>query len=341
MMRRLVLDLAARRPVWAAPDWFVERVRGALGEEWEMVRVGAPADSDGDGGAGSDEAVQAVAGAEVYVGFGLPARVLESGLPTLRWAHSATAGVGRAVRKLDGGGLHFTNSAGIHAEPMADWVLGAITHFARGFDLIVRAQAEGRWVKDEFTAGQRAFPELAELRVGIVGLGGIGTAVARRCVALGMPVRGVRRNPALVAPGLLQIRGPEELVKVAQQSDVLVVAVPATSETERMIEARVLDALPRDGMLINVSRGRCVDEPAVLDALGRGHLRAVALDVFTTEPLPRDHPFWRHPRVLVSPHVSAVSQRFWEREATLLITNIERYRLGKDLLNVVDLEAGY
>lgn len=341
MTRRLVLDLQARRALWAAPDWFVGRVRDTLDEAWEVVRVSAPADSDGDGGSGTPEATRAARGAEVYVGFGLPPHVLAAAGSSLRWAHSAAAGVGGTVRLLERGRIQFTNSAGIHAEPIADWVLGAIVHFTRGFDLIVRAQAEGRWAKDDFTDGRRSFPELPDLRVGIVGLGGIGTAVGRRCVAIGMPVRGVRRHPSLAAPGLLAVGGPDDLVSMAAQSDVLVVAVPQTPDTERMIDARVLGALPQGAVLVNVSRGRCVDEAALLDALDHGPVQAAALDVFASEPLPAGHAFWRHPRVLVSPHVSAVSERFWEREATLLLTNIERYLRGKELLNMVDLEAGY
>jgi len=94
-------------------------------------------------------------------------------------------------------------------------------------------------------------------------------------------------------------------------------------------------------VVVNVSRGSLLDEPAALDLLNVGRLRGLALDVFATEPLPPGHPFWTQPRVLVSPHVSAVTTRFWERELALILENLRRYLAGAPLLNTVDLEAGY
>jgi phosphoglycerate dehydrogenase-like enzyme len=92
---------------------------------------------------------------------------------------------------------------------------------------------------------------------------------------------------------------------------------------------------------VNVSRGGILDEDALLTALDRGNLRGAALDVFATEPLPATHPLWRHPRVLITPHVSAVTARFWDREMALILDNVRRYLGGQSLVNVVDLEAGY
>jgi phosphoglycerate dehydrogenase-like enzyme len=103
----------------------------------------------------------------------------------------------------------------------------------------------------------------------------------------------------------------------------------------------VLERLPRHAMVLNVSRGSLLDEAALLDLIDGGRLCGAALDVFGMEPLPADHPFWGHPRVLVSPHVSAVTDRFWERETALIVDNIKRYLAGARLVNVVDLEAGY
>jgi len=102
-----------------------------------------------------------------------------------------------------------------------------------------------------------------------------------------------------------------------------------------------LERLPRQALVINVSRGSLLDEQALLALLDAGKLGGAALDVFATEPLPAGHPFWSHPRVLISPHVSAVTSRFWERETALIVENIRRYLAGAPLTNVVDLEAGY
>jgi glyoxylate/hydroxypyruvate reductase A len=103
----------------------------------------------------------------------------------------------------------------------------------------------------------------------------------------------------------------------------------------------VLQRLPPDAIVVNVSRGTLLDETALLDLLDAARLRGAALDVFSVEPLPPGHPFWRHPRVLVSPHVAAVTTRFWERETGLIVENIRRYLAGSPLANTVDPEAGY
>jgi phosphoglycerate dehydrogenase-like enzyme len=340
--RRLVVDLASPRARWRIPEGRVAEIGAVLDAAWEVVEVQAPAVSDGDGGAGSPASIAATRGAEVYLGFGVPLAVVKAGQGTLRWAHTAAAGVASCLPHLVGTGIVLTNSAGVHAEPMADWVIAAIGYFARGLDRIVAAQAARRVAQDEFTDLALAVREYSELRVGIVGLGGIGTAVARRALALGMPVAGVRRRPVQGGPaGMRWVGGPDDLPRLAAESDCLVIAAPHTAGTVRVVDRRVLERLPQHAVVVNVSRGTLLDEGALLELLDAGRLRGAALDVFAVEPLPPEHPFWGHPRVLVSPHVSAVTDRFWERETALIVDNIRRYLAGAPLTNVVDLEAGY
>jgi phosphoglycerate dehydrogenase-like enzyme len=340
--RRLVVDLASPRLAWRAPPLVVQAIRRALTGGWEAVEVQAPAASDGDGGSGSSEAVQAARGAEIYVGYGVPAGVMEAARGTLRWAHSGSAGVGACLPHLEGTGVVLTNSAALHAEPIADWVIAAIAYFARGLDRMREAQLVERWAKDEFADLGVPVREYGELRVGVLGLGGIGSAVARRALALGMSVAGVRRRPDRGGPaGARWVGGLAELPRLATESDCLVIAAPHTAETRGAVSRAVLERLPADALVVNVSRGTLLDETALLDLLDASRLRGAALDVFTAEPLPPGHPFWRHPRVLVSPHVAAVTRRFWEREAGLIVENIRRYLAGAPLLNVVDQRAGY
>jgi len=235
-----------------------------------------------------------------------------------------------------------TNSAALHAEPIADWAIAAIAYFARALDRMREFQAAGRWARSQFADLAVPVRELAEQRVGIFGLGGIGSAVARRALALGMSVAGVRRQPARGGPpGTRWVGGPGDLPRLAAESDVLVIAAPHTRETAGAVDRAVLERLPRDAVVINVSRGTLLDELALLELLDAGDLRGAALDVFTVEPLPPGHRFWDHPRVLVSPHVAAVTARFWERETGLIVENIGRYLAGTPLRNVVDQEAGY
>jgi phosphoglycerate dehydrogenase-like enzyme len=345
--RRLVIDLAATHAAWRITAPSVAAIRAALPGDWDVVEVRAPAVSAGDGGGGGREAMAAATGAEVYLGFGVPAGVVEAGRSTLRWMHSGTAGVGSGLAPLRGTGVLLTNSAGVHAEPMADWVIAAIGYFARGLDRATQAQALGRWTKQEFEELTVPMREYRDLRVGILGLGGIGTAVARRALALGMSVAGVRRRPERGGGtgeggrGLRWVGPLDELPRLAAESDCLVIAAPHTGATAGAVNRQVLKLLPRDAIVVNVSRGSLLDEEALLALIESGHLRGAALDVFAVEPLPPDHPFWGHPRVLVSPHVSAVTTRFWERETALIVDNIKRYLAGAPLTNVVDLEAGY
>lgn len=342
-MRRVVVDLVSPRPLWSITPEAAAAIRRAFGRGFEVIEVSAATSSDGDGGAGSPEAAAAAGGAEVYLGYGVPRAVAKAALGTLRWAHSAAAGVRATITpEFLATGAVLTNAKGLHAEPMADWAVAAIGFCLRGFHYAVAAQREGRWTKDEFTDGRVPVREFGGARVGLVGLGGIGSAVAKRCVALGMEVRAVRRRPRARRPrGVRWVGGPGQLLELAKQSDVLVVAAPDTGTTRGAVNHAVVRALPRGAYLVSLSRGSLLDEGALLVHLESGHLAGCVLDVYAKEPLPEGHPFWRHPGVLVSPHVSAVSDRFWERETALLVDNIGRYRRGAKLKNLVDLQAGY
>lgn len=342
-MRRVVVDLVSPRPVWSITPEAVAAIRRAFGRGFDVVTVDAASSSDGDGGPGSPEAAAAARGAEVYLGYGVPRAVAKAALGSLQWAHSAAAGVRATITpEFLATGAVLTNAKGLHAEPMADWAIAAIGFCLRGFHHAVAAQREARWTKDEFTDGRVPVREFGGTRVGLVGLGGIGGAVARRCAALGMEVRAVRRRPGALRPRSVKwVGGPGQLVELAKRSDVLVIAAPDTGATRGAVNDAVLRALPRGAYVVSMARGSLLDEHALLMHLESGHLAGCVLDVYAKEPLPADHPFWCHPRVLVSPHVSAVSDRFWERETALLVANIRRYRRGAKLRNLVDLEAGY
>ena len=213
-MRRLVVDLASAGTAWRVPPAALQAIRDALGPGWEVVEVVAPAATEGDGVLGTPEAAAAARGAEVYFGYGVPAGVAAAARATLRWAHSGTAGVGAALRHLADTRVILTNSAATHAEPTADWVIASIAYFARGLDRMREAQLQQHWARDDFTELRVPVVEFADVRVGVFGLGGIGSAVARRALALGMPVAGVRRRPELGGPA--GVRWVGELADLAR-----------------------------------------------------------------------------------------------------------------------------
>ena len=316
---------------------------------WSLVLVEGETISDGDGNPSpSPEVVEAVRDAEVYFGFGMSEPLLAAA-ERLRWIQSAAAGVKSLLALgIPERGILLTNAAGIHAEPMADLVLGGVIHFLRGFDVALGQQRDARWVREPWVnpgaAATDVQPrEVADCRVLVFGAGGIGTAVARRFTALGACCVGVRRRPELGAPpGFARVVGDGGLDAELPAADVVVLSAPATESTEQILDARRLGLLGRGAIVVNVARGALVDERALAEALAAGRLRGAVLDVFSQEPLPADSPFWRLPNVLVTPHVSAVSPaRFWDRMLALFLENWERYRRGERLKNLVDASAGY
>lgn len=343
-VRRLVVDLMSTAPHMRLPSWAAARLADAAPEGWEVVVISAPTVSAGDGtNQVSDETLGAVATAEAYFGFGVPAALLDAA-PSLRWAHSASAGVGSSLTPaLRASGVVLTNSAGVYAEAMADTVLAGVLHFVRGLDYAARQQAQARWDQTPFTSDSTELRELSECRVLVVGAGGIGTAVARRFAALGCVCVGIRRRPERGTPdGFGRVAGPAALDRELGGADVVVLAAPHTPESGRLLDARRLALLPRGAIVVNVARGALVDDDALRAALDGGGLRGAVLDVFVREPLPADSPWWGHPRVLVTPHVSGVSpRRHWERALTLFEDNWRRWVAGDPLRNVVDPDAGY
>lgn len=343
-MPLLVVDLAASSANWKLPPEGAERIRRAAPHGWEVAVVRSPTVSDGDGNSEpSAEAREAIAQAEVYFGFGLP-RPLMQAARRLRWVHSAAAGVrGLLYAEMLESDVVLTNSAGIHAVPIAEHVLGGVIHLLRGFDRAVERQRARVWDKAPWTGAGTDVREVGELRVLVVGVRGIGAALGARLAWLGARVTGIRRNPELPAPQeFFRVRAPAALDEELAEADLLVLAAPLTPETDRLIDARRLALLPRGAIVANVARGPLLDTDALVAALRRNRLRGAVLDVFDEEPLPPESPLWALPQVLLTPHISAVSpRRFWDRQLSLFEENWHRWAAGESLRNVVDKRAGY
>jgi phosphoglycerate dehydrogenase-like enzyme len=345
-LRRAVLNLADDRAIWRIPESALEAIRSSFPAGWEVAVVQDSVDGRGDGGGVSPAALAAVRGAEVYLGYGVPRELFVAAVCTensqLRWAHTATAGIASLLYpEMVGSDVILTNSAGIHGPAMAETVLAMILHFARGFDVAVRAQARHEWAASRFEEEFGIGREIAGATLGIVGLGGVGRAIARSAGALGMRVIALRRSPAASADGVELLTGDDALRVLLARSDYVVISVPSTSETRGMIGARELAAMRPDAVLVNVARGEVVDEDALVETLRAGRLRGAALDVFRKEPLPEASPLWDLPNVLILPHVSGTTDRFWGRETELIVDNVRRYLAGEPLRNVVDKAIGY
>jgi phosphoglycerate dehydrogenase-like enzyme len=343
-IRRLVVDLRARAPVWRLPDDGVARLRSATPTGWETCIIDAPTISDGDGGTPpSTEVLQAIVDAEVYFGFGI-SRALFAAARRLRWVHSAAAGVGGLLfPEMLASPVVVTNSAGVHAVPMAEQVLAGLLFLLRSLDVARERQRSHHWDREAFVGAESRMRELRDCRALIVGAGGIGTAIARRLTLLGSRCTGVRRHPERGAPeGFERVVGPDRWEQALPESDILILSAPATPATRALVGASQLDRLPAGAIVVNVARGSLLDEVALAERITAGRLRGAVLDVFSEEPLPATSPLWGLPSVVLTPHVSAVSPHgYWERELSLFIENWHRYVAGKGMRNVVDKEAGY
>jgi D-2-hydroxyacid dehydrogenase (NADP+) len=326
----LVINFNDERPIWSVTDEAVARIRAALPPDWELTRLLQPVSSKGDGPRTSThEAIAAVKDAEIYIGTGFPVELLRAAqqTATLRWIHTGAAGVKSLLYpEMLASDVILTNSAGIHAEPMAETVLAMILYFARGLDFARNSQMQRSWDQRPFEVVDTSVAEIADETLGILGYGGIGREAARRAEALGMRVLRTRAD---------------SMERILRESDFVLVSLPSTNETRHMIGAEQLALMKPHAVLVNVARGDVVVESALIDALQRGALRGAALDVFEQEPLPESSPLWRLPNVLILPHVSATTSRFWERQADLIVENIGRYLRGEPLRNVVDKTRGY
>jgi phosphoglycerate dehydrogenase-like enzyme len=342
--RLAVVDLAATSKNWALTPEGARRIMAEAPPGWTVHMVEAATSSDGDGPPRpSDEVLEAIRGAEVYFGFGIP-KALLAAAPNLRWVHSAAAGVGSALYpEMLASDVAFTNSAGVHAIPMAEYVVAGVLHFLRGLDYAADQQHRTEWNKTPFVRLDSVLREMDTVRALVVGTGGIGQAVAERLTALGARCTGIRRRPDLgPPPGFERVVSLEALDAELPRHDVVVLAAPLTSNTAGLLDGKRLDLLPRSAIVVNVARGALLDEEALVVRLRDGRLRGAVLDVFREEPLATFSPLWQLRQVLLTPHVSPVSPgRFWPRQLDLFLDNWRRYVSGMPLKNLVDKQAGY
>ncbi|NTW00143.1 MAG: D-2-hydroxyacid dehydrogenase [Oscillochloris sp.] len=255
--------------------------------------------------------------------------------PYLRWMQTPSAGVDHVLTPtVIARDITVTNSAGVHAIPVAEFALSFILAHAKQMRAFWSAQGAGRWDED--------IPprELYESTLLILGIGGIGQAIAERAAAFGMRIYGSRRTPRPM-PGVARVVGSDAWRALLPEADYIVIATPLTAETRGMIDADAFAAMKPTAYLVNVGRGAVVDEPALVAALRASQIGGAASDAFEQEPLPADSPLWSLPNFTLTPHIAAFSPRMRERQIALFLENLTRFREGRPLLNVVDKAVGY
>jgi phosphoglycerate dehydrogenase-like enzyme len=261
----------------------------------------------------------------------------------LQWVQSPAVGVGSLMGpELLASDVVITSARGVRARAMAEHVIGVTIALARQLPLALRAQVVHEWAQDRLEGPESGIRTLAGLRMGIVGLGAIGTEVAKIAAPFGFRVTAIRRRADRPVPsGVDRVWTPDRLLDLLADSDVVVLAAPHTPETKQLIGRRELDRIKRGAFLVNVARGKLIDDQAVVDALTEGRLGGAALDVFTREPLDPASPYWDLPNVIITPHTSGAMQDYWTPLVALFSENLRRFEAGQPLLNVVDKVAGY
>jgi phosphoglycerate dehydrogenase-like enzyme len=276
-------------------------------------------------------------------------------VPALRWIQFHFAGIDRYIDEpvVKKEGLQVTTLSGAAAPQMAEYVLAMLLAMSRKLPALIASQKKNEWPKDRF---ERFVPfELNGKTCGIVGYGSVGRQIARLLQPFGVKILATKRNAmnprdeGFVAADQGDLQGdliqrlypPQALKSMLRECNFVIVTAPLTKQTENLLDASSLAALPPGAFLVDVSRGGIVNINDVVEALKSGQLAGAALDVFPEEPLPQSSPLWQTPGLFISPHISGGSVNYNERAVQLFSENLSRYLSGLQLYNLYDPKQGY
>src|SRR3954471_3931681 len=274
---RIAIAVVSATQAWVMPRRFVDELRREFPHH---TFVDAP---------NRDHLPAALTDADAAFASAVPADLVPS-LTRLRWVQVPAAGVGHVLSpEVIASPIVLTSARGVRARAIAEHVMGVTIALARQLHVALRRQTAHTWALDELDTPGRIIT-LHDRRMGIVGLGSIGTEVAALASAFGMRVSGIRRRAASPPRGVERVLPPDALTTLLADSDIIVLSAPLTSDTERLIDRRAIEACKPGALLVNIGRGGLVDDEALVEALRSGRIGGAALDVFTTEPLPGDSP---------------------------------------------------
>ena len=252
--------------------------------------------------------------------------------PSVKWVSVGGSGTDH-LKSWDTSRVVVTNSAGVAADMMAQYALGAMLHFSLGFPAFRAAQNRHEWLSAEVEPidGQTVL---------IIGLGNTGEAVAARCKSLGQKTIGVRARPK-PTENVDEVYGIDALPYLWRRADFVVVCVPLLDSTKGLVNSNAFAQMKQNAVIVDVSRGGVIDEGSLIHALDEGRIRGAALDVFMTEPLPENHKLWSYENVIITPHCSSVYAGWDLKSVEMFSENLIRYRRGENLMRIVDPQRGY
>ncbi|MCY2959240.1 MAG: D-2-hydroxyacid dehydrogenase [Planctomycetota bacterium] len=260
----------------------------------------------------------------------------------LVWLQAQSAGVDRWVAMpevRDADRITLTNLRGVHGPAIADHVFAMLLTLTRDLPVHLAGRERGAWQRDG--SGELTPIALEGRTLLVVGLGGIGTEIARRGHGFGMRVLATRRGDDPAPDFVERVAKADQLLALLPEADVVAIAVPLTPETTNLFDARAFAAMKTGSYLVNIARGKVVNQDALVEALRSKKLAGACLDVTDPEPLPPAHPLWRFPNVVITPHVAASAELTDARRWALFRENLRRFDAGEPLYNVVDKKAGY
>lgn len=271
------------------------------------------------------------------MGPGIPLKMVWELAPRVQWVHTLSAGLESLLfPALAESTVPMTNGRGVFKESLGEFVVASILHFAKDLRRMVRSQEAGRW--DQFDVEM-----VTGKTLGVIGYGEIGRAAAVRAHALGMKIYVIRRRPQLSEedPIVAKSFSVAQRGEMMAECDYVLVAAPLTGETRGLVGTKELRAMKPSAVVMNVGRGPVIDEAALIAALSDGTIKGAALDVYDKEPLPEGHPLWGLSNVLLSPHCADHTATWTDEAMQFFLENLERYRSGQPLLNLVDKKSGY
>lgn len=289
----------------------------------------------------------------VFTDFFLPSLTLNT---KIKWIHSFFSGVDNLLQSpylQAHPDVVLTNSSGIHAAKIGEWVVGMMLTMAHHVPALIWHQSNAKWPEDRYTS---LLPqELSTSTVGILGYGRIGREIARLCKAFGANVLATKRdvrqpeNEGYTLPGKGDPDGnladrlypPQATAFMIKDCDFVVITLPLTDETHHFFDERLFKAMKSNAFLINIGRGGIVKEDVLLDALNNGKIGGAVFDVFEQEPLPPESPLWKAKNLIISPHVSGNMLDYQKKAAAIFEENLRRYLEDRPLINVVNRELGY
>ena len=326
----LLIVLHHRFELWNAPEWFVDRLRHEF-PELQITHL-----------ANYDRIEEQIADAEILIAWSIRPEQFRAA-KKLRWIHSPAAAVHQLMfPELIESDVILTNAREVHGPVVAEHVIALMFALAKKIPEAVRLQQKHVWGQETLWRERPRPREITGATLGLVGVGSVGREVAKRASALGMRVIAVREHPDKQVPeGVSDVYSTSAFEIFLPQCDYVVLAVPITASTQKLMNAERFEQMNPDACLINVGRGPLIDEGALIAALRNHQIGGAALDVFEQEPLPADSQLWDLENLLITPHTAGLTEKLWERHYRLFSDNLQRYLGSKLLSGIVDKRKGY